>query len=122
MLIRKHHDATAEVEERASASMIASTKLAPLIKKPGKILLKADLFDEGLKVAGDFHDLELPKFVLIMVKYQKKFEETFQEFRDLLERFLHVSGKGKQQTDPKPSSSTRRPGSSQQQRQQDQDL
>ena len=80
-LILKHQEAiveaTAEAEERANASTMASAKLASLIGNRGEVLTKVNLFEEGLKVAADFQEFELHKFVLIMVTYQKKMEEAF---------------------------------------------
>ena len=70
--IRENQDATGGAEEKANASTMASAKLVSLIGSPREVLIKENLFDEGLKVASDFQELDLPWFIMIMVCLPKE--------------------------------------------------
>ena len=51
------------------------------------MVVKANLFDERLKAASDYTGIDVPRFILVMVSYQKKMETTLEDFRNLAARF-----------------------------------
>ena len=70
--IGEHQSATADAKEKANASKMALAKLVSLIGNPGAVLIKANLFNEGLKVASDFGKIDMLQFIMIMVNINRK--------------------------------------------------
>ena len=90
--IKEQEEALTTVAEKAEVIAVAAATAASFVENPGDAVMKARLFDEGLKSAEEFQDLNLRKFVQVMVSYQASMERTLAQMRIVTKEILLVSG------------------------------
>ena len=69
MVLREEKAKALAAKEKAETTALAAATLASFVENLGKILVKAYLFDKGLRAATGFNGMAIQKFVQIIIKY-----------------------------------------------------